>query len=77
MFFDKLINHGLKFRAALAKGPGNITAGSHGNVLMHLNVIENLLPKQRLVAVHDDHGNQTGIDHLQQILVFEYFIGCD
>ena len=44
---------------------------------MNFDIVEDLLPELRLMAVHNDHGNQAGVDHLQQILIFERFIGCN
>ena len=36
---------------------------------------KNLLPEASLVLIHDDEGQQAGIDHLHQILIFQGFRG--
>ena len=75
MVSQEAVDHPRKFGAVLAKRPSYLTSASNGDVGMDLDMVEDLLPELCFVAVHDDHGNQTGIDHLQQILVLENFIG--
>ena len=73
MALDEFIYNRLKLGAVLAKGPGNFSAFSDGNVVVHFNLVKNLGPEMCFVAVHDDHRNKAGVDHFQQIFILKKF----
>ena len=62
-------------RILLAKRDGQAAAGPHGDVLVHLDVGEHLAPERRQVVVDDGDRRQTGVDHLEHVVVFEHVRG--
>ena len=71
---DEGIDFAQKLRAVLSNGARNIPSPVNGQVLVHFDFIENLLPKFRFVTIDDHHGDKADIDHIQQVVIFKVFI---
>ena len=60
---------------SLAEGPRDVAAVVHRDVLVDDDLRKDLGPHRRHMAVDDDGGQQTGIHHLQQVLVLQVLGG--
>ena len=56
----------------LAKGDGQAAAGAHGDVFVNRDAGEHLAPELGQVVVHDRDRGEAGIDHLEDVVVFEH-----
>ena len=56
----------------LAKGDGQAAAGAHGDVFVNRDAGEHLAPELGQVVVHDRDRGDAGVDHLEDIVVFEH-----
>ena len=70
---DDLSELGILF----AKRDGQVAAGSHGDVLVHVDTGEHLAPELGQVVVHDGDWSEAGVDHLEHVIVLEDGGGLD
>ena len=71
MLPDPLV-HGLpELGTALAKCNGQVAAGLKGDVPVHIEAGEDLLPEIGQIVVDDGDRCETGVDHLEDVVVFE------
>jgi hypothetical protein len=57
-----------------AKGPGDVALAGHGGILVNRDVVKDLVPERGLVAVHHDQGDEAGIEHLEQVFIFQVLV---
>ena len=55
----------------LAERDGQHAAGAHRNVAVHVEIGEHLLPEAGQIVVDDGDRRETGIDHLEHVIVLE------
>ncbi len=55
----------------LAKRDGQVAAGPHRDVRVHLEIGEHLAPELGQIVVHDGDRREAGVDHLEHVIVFE------
>ena len=67
--FSSPVSCGLFLRIATARS----AADRSGNPRVHGEVGEDLLPEVRQVIVDDGRRNEPGVDHFEQVVVFEAF----
>ena len=59
----------------LAKGDGQAATGAHGDVLVNGDAGEHLAPELGQVVVYDRDRREAGVDHLEDVVVFEHVGG--
>jgi len=74
VLYDKGIKHAFKLRAVLADGPRNGTCGADYDVRMQRDVGKYLPPELRQVTIDDRGRDQSCIDHLENVFVFEILV---
>src|SRR4029079_7144208 len=67
----EFIQRRFELRAAFAYRRPDVAAASNRDVRMYGEPRKNLFPEIGLVLVNDDERDETGVEHLEQILVFQ------
>ncbi len=75
--FDKAINSFLETGCVATNGPAEVAARSNREILMNDDVGQHLRPEFRQIVVGDGDLDESGVDHLQQVLGLEILAGCD
>ena len=71
VLLEKGVHRRLELGTVLAHGPGNATTLAENDVVAHPDVLEHVFPEFGLVVVHNRPGQQAGVDHLDQVIVFQ------
>ena len=71
MLLQRFVDGIAKLRILLAKCHGQRSAGPHGDVRVHRDVFEHLAPELGQKVVHDGDRGETGVHHLEHVIVFE------
>ena len=71
-FLIHVLTASRSLRILLAEGDRQLAAGPHRDVAMHGDVGEHLAPECRQVVVDDGDRREAGIDHFEDVVVFEH-----
>ena len=67
----EIIQPRLELRTVLTNRPRDLATSANRDVVVHDDLRKDLLPELRDGVVDDDERNQTGIEHLDQVLIFQ------
>ena len=76
VLLDPRVDQIPKLRTLFAERHRQLTAGPHGDIAVHRDVLEHRAPEFGQIVVHDCDRCEAGVHHLEHVIVFED-IGSD